>query len=138
MSNNYLFSRCKEGGQQIMTIFQAIFTQSRLWCFWKMKIQDYRCKLSRLMAVLHWKEVNYKVRPQKLVLFSAFALFIIFFWFAVGWLEVVLDRKVMNDDLHGLGQGIYDNKITPSNFRLLLENFVEENKQVSTHCMSAS
>lgn len=90
------------------------------------------------MAVLHCKEVNYKVRPQKLVLFSAFALIIIFFWFTVGWLEVVLDRKVMNDDLHGLGQGIYDNRITPSNFRLLLENFVEENKQVSIHCMSAS
>lgn len=38
-----------------------------------------------------------------------------------GQLEVVLDRRLQQDDNRGLGQGVTDNKITASLYRLLLE-----------------
>ncbi|EGD74845.1 hypothetical protein PTSG_07075 [Salpingoeca rosetta] len=38
-----------------------------------------------------------------------------------GWMEVILDRRLMQDDKRGLGQGVRDNKKTDLNFKLLLE-----------------
>ena len=39
-----------------------------------------------------------------------------------GELEMVLDRKLQQDDNRGLGQGVTDNKLTASVYHLLLED----------------
>ncbi|XP_072372512.1 alpha-mannosidase 2 isoform X5 [Scyliorhinus torazame] len=54
-----------------------------------------------------------------------------------GQLEVIMDRRLMQDDNRGLGQGLKDNKITANLFRVLLERRIggdmqdEGNKAVS-------
>ncbi|KAK7104128.1 hypothetical protein V1264_018894 [Littorina saxatilis] len=54
-----------------------------------------------------------------------------------GWLEVVLDRRLMQDDWRGLGEGVSDNTATPSKFVILLEHRDKpliKTKLPSTHC----
>lgn len=45
-----------------------------------------------------------------------------------GQLEVIMDRRMMQDDNRGLGQGLKDNKKTANRFRLLLERRSMGNK----------
>lgn len=45
-----------------------------------------------------------------------------------GELEVVLDRRLQQDDNRGLGQGVTDNKLTASLYHVLLEDRMGEDK----------
>ena len=45
-----------------------------------------------------------------------------------GWLEVILERRLSNDDDRGLQQGVLDNLMTESQFRLLIEPFTKDQK----------
>lgn len=52
---------------------------------------------------------------------------------ASGQLEIMLDRRLMQDDNRGVGQGVQDNVLTSSTFRLLLEPRITTKEPGSGH-----
>ncbi|MBN3283686.1 MA2A1 mannosidase, partial [Polyodon spathula] len=53
-----------------------------------------------------------------------------------GQLEVIMDRRLMQDDNRGLGQGVQDNKITANLFRILLERRVRVDEKENSQPVS--
>ncbi|XP_041106514.1 alpha-mannosidase 2-like [Polyodon spathula] len=53
-----------------------------------------------------------------------------------GQLEVIMDRRLMQDDNRGLGQGVQDNKITANLFRILLERRVHVDEKENSQPVS--
>ena len=51
-----------------------------------------------------------------------------------GWLEVVLDRRLMQDDWRGLNEGVTDNRPTPSQFMIVLEKMQIPRVEKSPAC----
>uniref|UniRef100_A0A915DEW7 Alpha-mannosidase n=1 Tax=Ditylenchus dipsaci TaxID=166011 RepID=A0A915DEW7_9BILA len=49
-----------------------------------------------------------------------------------GKVEVILDRRLNHDDGRGLEQGVLDNRLTESRFRLLFEQFTSRNPSKNT------
>lgn len=56
---------------------------------------------------------------------------LMYVFFDTGEFQVVLDRRLYQDDNRGLGQGVTDNKVTPANFRLVVERFKSPHEPVS-------
>ena len=50
----------------------------------------------------------------------------------LGWLEVMLDRRLTEDDNRGLNQGINDNLLTQSTFYLSVEKFAKSARDDTT------
>jgi len=57
---------------------------------------------------------------------------------ASGQIEVMLDRRLMQDDNRGLFQGVQDNKVTPHHFTLLLERTIKGCSSASPEDSAAS
>ena len=49
-----------------------------------------------------------------------------------GQLEVIMDRRLMQDDNRGVGQGVKDNVKTPESFVILLEHWKQNNVEKSS------
>merc|ERR1712200_222767 len=57
---------------------------------------------------------------------------------ASGQIEVMLDRRLMQDDNRGLFQGVQDNKVTPHHFTILLERTINGCSSASPEDSAAS
>ena len=55
-----------------------------------------------------------------------------------GWLEVMLDRRLTQDDERGLGQGVKDNKLTAANFKILVETHSQSPLSTTPHLVYPS
>ena len=79
----------------------------------------------QIFSVINCKQVVFIASQQIEKVTNIFTLY------PIGTLEVILDRRLSQDDNRGLGQGVQDNKRTPANFRLFVEKLQTKEDQAS-------
>lgn len=118
-----MFIRSVHNREIVMRISSKINNQNRYYT----DLNGYQIQPRRTMAKLPLQANVYPMSTMAYIQDAAHRLTLLSAQslgassMASGQIEVFMDRRLMQDDNRGLGQGVHDNKITANLFRILLE-----------------